>query len=792
VISGPSSIQFGSNVSSAGDVNGDGLGDLIVTGRNGNPGAAFVVYGNASGTAVSVTSGTIAANLGFKITGGATGNFGWMISNAGDINGDGLTDLLVGGHNTGSTFSVILGGTQWVSNAVSGTGTVTGTSAAEAIIGSATADTLTGGGGVDRFFAGMGNDTIVLTASDVSNLANNATGQTAKATVSGGTGFDTLQVSAASVNLDLTTISNTGAMGLEENSRIDSIERIDLGSDAVANTLTLTATDVKDMAGFNQIHTGTASADGNVWTNVSGSTRASGLLTFETTPTQAITTVRGANSSQDWVLTNGTNSGDADLEDVLYSGANTGHYRSLDDTSIAAGNTVTSLNASFTFAMNQSTAQSGDGLNFSFGTKSSLSANYEMGYTKGLSVKYSGLNVFSPDQKLHVYWNGVEIGVSTGTIALDTSHTTSVAVSNTGVVSVLIDGASVATATISDWQTTDKSGWQFGYGGRTGTAVGNAWVDDFTATANTMPLANTTNFHQLVVEGTSADALVLSPDTGLWTNAGTVSNGTANFTVYQNTGTRSQVLVKSGVVVTNNDSVAPVVFDLNRDGVLSYGHVTMDVNGDGHLDTTAWAGAQDGVLIWDKFADGLVHDNSQYAFSQYATTDAHGLDAQGKVPTDLSGLAEAFDSNHDHVFDAQDVKFAEFKVWQDTDQDGVSDAGEVRSLADWFIHSVELSSDGRVQSPALGVLEHGRTMAHMADGIQILVADAEFFYEAGISLEDVLEDPSAHMTGLDTCDKPMVLSTEYWKQSTQEQPYDGVQAYATSVHFYAEKSICIL
>ena len=54
--------------------------------------------------------------------------------------------------------------------------------------------------------------------------------------------------------------------------------------------------------------------------------------------------------------------------------------------------------------------------------------------------------------------------------------------------------------------------------------------------------------------------------------------------------------------------VLPVVIDLNRDGILSYGQVTMDVNGDGHLDTTKWAGAQDGVLVWDRFADGLVHD----------------------------------------------------------------------------------------------------------------------------------------------------------------------------------------
>ena len=141
-----------------------------------------------------------------------------------------------------------------------------GTSASEAVMGSLGNDTLIGGGGVDRFFAGKGNDTIVLTANDILNLANNATGQTAKENVNGGSGFDTIRLSSGA-NLNLTTISNAGAMGFEENSRIESIERIDLAADTLANSLTLAAKDIKDMAGFNVIHTGSASLDGKTWTN---------------------------------------------------------------------------------------------------------------------------------------------------------------------------------------------------------------------------------------------------------------------------------------------------------------------------------------------------------------------------------------------------------------------------------------------------------------------------------------------------------------------------------------------
>jgi hypothetical protein len=141
------------------------------------------------------------------------------------------------------------------------------------------------------------------------------------------------------------------------------------------------------------------------------------------------------------------------------------------------------------------------------------------------------------------------------------------------------------------------------------------------------------------------------------------------------------------------------------------------------------------VLVWDKYRDSLVHDNSQYAFAQYATTFANGLDANGKAPTDLSGLAEAFDSNRDGVFDAQDAQFDEFKVWQDANQNGVSDAGEVRSLADWGIASINLVSDGVVSTPAAGVTEAGRTMATTTDGQSLLVADAAFAFRTATADE---------------------------------------------------------
>jgi len=94
MLAGTAGSYFGASVATAGDVNGDGYGDVIIGApNNGNihfpeRGAAFVYLGSASGLAASPVW-SIAGNQDYA-------HLGTSVASAGDVNGDGFSDVLVG------------------------------------------------------------------------------------------------------------------------------------------------------------------------------------------------------------------------------------------------------------------------------------------------------------------------------------------------------------------------------------------------------------------------------------------------------------------------------------------------------------------------------------------------------------------------------------------------------------------------------------------------------------------------------------------------------------------------
>jgi len=93
----------GRSVSSAGDVNGDGIDDVIVGADEADPnsnsrsGESYVVFGSASGFGSSLELSNLNGSNGFVINGIDANDYsGDSVSSAGDVNGDGIDDVIVG------------------------------------------------------------------------------------------------------------------------------------------------------------------------------------------------------------------------------------------------------------------------------------------------------------------------------------------------------------------------------------------------------------------------------------------------------------------------------------------------------------------------------------------------------------------------------------------------------------------------------------------------------------------------------------------------------------------------
>ncbi|MEH2002478.1 MAG: hypothetical protein V7L00_27720 [Nostoc sp.] len=169
--------QSGVSISSAADVNDDGIADLIIGTRyGGSTGQSYVVFGKSTGFSPTLNLSDLNGANGFAINGIAAGyDSAVSVSSAGDVNNDGISDLIIGtpgASPNGSLYSgqsyVVFGGKNIGRGStinLTGTGgkdTLVGTDSNNIIDGKADNDTLTGNGGQDKFVIryGDGNDII--------------------------------------------------------------------------------------------------------------------------------------------------------------------------------------------------------------------------------------------------------------------------------------------------------------------------------------------------------------------------------------------------------------------------------------------------------------------------------------------------------------------------------------------------------------------------------------------------------------------------------------------------------
>jgi T1SS-143 domain-containing protein len=257
--------------------------------------------------------------------------------------------------------------------------------------------------------------------------------------------------------------------------------------------------------------------------------------------------------------------------------------------------------------------------------------------------------------------------------------------------------------------------------------------------AQILAATDSANKSYVVVYNSTAGAAQIWFDTN-WNSGGAASR---SLVATLNGVTAAQVAALTRAdFVAYNSATDPIILDLDNNGFAfsSIGNgVTFDINADGKADKVAWT-SKDGILAYDVDGNGKIDNGSEI----FTPSFAGGNHAGG-----VAALA-TLDSNSDGKIDAGDDAFSRLSIWIDANNNGISDEGELSSLADHRVASISLDAtpvDG--QDDGQSVLAEGTftfddgSNGHFIEvGFDTIVGDGSF----GTAGDDILAGGLAHMT----------------------------------------------
>jgi hypothetical protein len=129
------------------------------------------------------------------------------------------------------------------------------------------------------------------------------------------------------------------------------------------------------------------------------------------------------------------------------------------------------------------------------------------------------------------------------------------------------------------------------------------------------------------------------------------------------------VLDGDGIEATAIDPASPILFDHDANGIKT---------------ATGWIKADDGIVVLDLDGNGSI-DTGRELFGD------NTLLSDGTRATNGFAAIAQHDANADGKINSQDAVYSQLRIWQDANQDGTSQAGELHTLAELGIASINVT-----------------------------------------------------------------------------------------------------
>lgn len=171
-------------------------------------------------------------------------------------------------------------------------------------------------------------------------------------------------------------------------------------------------------------------------------------------------------------------------------------------------------------------------------------------------------------------------------------------------------------------------------------------------------------------------------------------------------------------------NVDPLILDMDNDGIelinFDDSLAFFDVDNDGVIENTGWVSSDDAILVHDVNGDGIINDITETISEYYLAAPGTGA----VYEDGLQALA-TLDFNADGVFDASDNDWGTLRVWQDADEDAVTDDGELKTLDELGITSIDLNREVVSREEIEGNPILSRSIM-MINGVEHIVASVDF------------------------------------------------------------------